>query len=273
VLDVLAYCSDPHAWTPGVRYAAELAASLGASLTGLHVSPPWPSREPRGAPPSLMAELLAHAQEDVRAATQAGPRFDAWARGLGVGATRWHVALGDPLDVLGVAGNWSDLLVIDRRIGDRDDTSDLISELLLSRQVCIAVPDNGYALTRVERVMVVYDGSSSAVRALHAALPLLRQCARVIVLEIERPVVDDAAPHPEFDPLAHLAARGIDAELQRLDAEAGSIAGAVLDASASQRIDLLVCGASGKRRLDDCRLDEVPRHLLAYSDTPILMAH
>jgi nucleotide-binding universal stress UspA family protein len=273
VLDVLAYCSNPHAWTPGVRYAAELAASLGASLTGLHVAPPWPSREPRGAPPSLMAELLAHAQEEVRAATQAGPHFDAWARGIGVGSTRWHVALGDPRDVLGVAGNWADLIVIDRRIGDRDDTSDLISELLLSHRVCIAVPDNGYALTRFERVMIIHDGSPSAIRALHAALPLLRDGVRAIVLAIDRPIAEDAAPHPDFDPLAWLVARGIDAELQRLDVEASSVAGAVLDASASQRIDLLVCGASGKRRLDDCRLDEIPRHLLAYSDAPILMAH
>ena len=46
VLDILAYCPNPHAWSPGVRYAAELAANLGASLTGLHVSAPWPSREP-----------------------------------------------------------------------------------------------------------------------------------------------------------------------------------------------------------------------------------
>jgi len=119
VLDVLAYCSEVNVWTPGVRYAAELAATFGATLTGVHVSPPWPMHEPAGAPPSLMAELVAHAQEEVGVAMHAGVRFGDWARGLGVTSTRWHVALGDPADVLGVAANWSDLVLSGRDSGTR----------------------------------------------------------------------------------------------------------------------------------------------------------
>jgi len=275
VLDVLAYCSEVNVWTPGVRYAAELAATFGATLTGVHVSPPWPMHEPAGAPPSLMAELVAHAQEEVGVAMHAGVRFGDWARGLGVTSTRWHVALGDPADVLGVAANWSDLVVIDRRIGDRDDTVDLIRDVLLAGSVCVAVPDHGYAVTRFERIVVAFDGSPPSIRALHAATPLLKRATHVVLLE---PGADDddeneGAAKPEFDPLRYLADRGIRAEIETIGCEGGSCAEAILAASSSNRADLLVSGARGKRRLGDSRLHEMSRHFLDHAGIPVLMAH
>jgi nucleotide-binding universal stress UspA family protein len=273
VLDVLAYCSDVNVWTPGVRYAAELAASLDATLTGLHVSPPWPTREPAGTPPSLMAELIAHAQEEIGAAMHAGVRFGTWARGLGVGSTRWHVALGDPADVLGVAGNWNDVIVIDRTIGDRNDTVDLIRDVLLADSVCIAVPDNGYAITRFDRIVVALDGSPSSIRALHAATPLLQRASHVVLLE-SAPDDDDgeAAAKPMFDPLRHLADRGVEAAIETVGGAPGSHAEAILEATSRNRADLLVAGARGKSRLGDSRLDETSRHLLDYAGVPMLMA-
>lgn len=273
MLDVLAYCSDIHVWTPGVRFAAELAASFDATLTGIHVSPSWPAREPTGAPPSLMAELVAHAQEEMRSAMQADGRFAAWARGLGVRSVNWHVALGDPAEVLGVAGNWNDVIVIDRRIGDRDDTTELLCEMLLSGFVCIAVPDNGYALTRFDRVAVAFDGSPACIRALHAAGPLLQRAMRVVLIETERELdTDDTAPAPRFDPKRYLTDRGVDFDVAHLNLECITRAEAILEIASKNRTDLLVAGAPGKRGLGDCRLHATASHLLNYAGTPILMA-
>ena len=272
MLDVLAYCNEVQVWTPGMRYAAELAASLGGALTGLHVAPPWPSREPQGAPPSLMAELVAHAQEEVSAAMQAGARFGTWARGLGVASTKWHVALGDPAEVLGAAANWNDLIIIDRRIGDRDDTTELICEMLLAGFVCIAVPDQGYAMTRFDRVAVAFDGSPGSIRALHAATLLLRRTTQVILLECAIGG-EDGEPKPAFDPRRHLANRGIDVEVEVAADGGDARAASILDAASRNRADILVCGAHGKRRLGDCRLHETPQHLLKYAGVPVLMAY
>lgn len=270
MLDVLTYCADVQAWSPGVRYSAELAANVGAALTGIHVSPRWPAREPRGAPPSIMAELVAHAQEEVRAAMEAGVRFGTWARSVGVASTRWHVALGDPVEVLGVAGNWNDLIVIDRKVGDRDDTTDLICELLLSGFVCIGVPDSGYALTRFDRIVVAFDGYPGSVRALHAATPLLLHAAQVILLECEVDVDADEA-RPAFDPRSYLADHGIHAELETVDCSEGALG--ILDATSRNRADMLVVGARGRQRLGDSRLREATQQLLKYAGVPILMAH
>ena len=272
VLDVLVYCNDVHVWTPGVRYAAELAAGLGATLTGIHVSPPWPTREPPGAPSSLMAELLAHTQEAVRAAMETDARFNAWAGELGVGSVRWYVALGDPAEVLAVASNWNDLTVIDRSIADRDDTTDLICEMLLSGVVCIAVPDNGYALTRFDRIAIAFDGSPACIRALHAAAPLLQHAAHIIIIEnkLEQEGCD-APPGPAFDPQRYFSDRGFQVEIDSADGR-GTRATAILEAASRNRADLIVCGASGKRHLGECRLDETPRQLLNYAGIPVLMA-
>jgi nucleotide-binding universal stress UspA family protein len=272
VLDVLAYCSDVQVWTPGVRYAAELAAGLDATLTGIHVTPPWPTREPPGAPPSLMAELLAHTQEGVRTAVEAEGRFDAWARALGVGSVKWHVALGDPAEVLGMASNWNDMTVIDRRIGDRDDTTTLICETLLAGAVCIAVPDNGYALARFDRIAVVFDGSPACIRALHAAAPLLQHAAHIIIIELAREDERDQDPGPAFDPQRYFKERGLDVDVESIARDATD-AEAILEAASRNRVDLLVSGAAGKRHFGECRLDDLPRQLLNRSGIPVLMAH
>jgi nucleotide-binding universal stress UspA family protein len=272
VIDVLAYCNDAQVWTPGVRYAAELAVGLGGTLTGMHVSPPWPTREPPGAPPSLMAELLAYEQEAVRTAMEADARFRTWARGLGVESVRWHVALGDPAEVLGVASNWNDITVIDRRIGDRDDTTDLICEMLLSGVVCIAVPDSGYSITRFDRIAVAFDGSSASIRALHAATPLLRHAARTLLLGACVEEDEGSMPAPAFDPRRYLAERGIAADAVPAE-DLGTRGEILLEAASRHRVDLLVCGAAGKRHLGECRLAEAPRHVLSYAGIPVLMAH
>jgi hypothetical protein len=57
------------------------------------------------------------------------------------------------------------------------------------------------------------------------------------------------------------------------DGLGATCAEAILEAASRNRIDLLVSGALGKRRLGDCRLDETSNHLLKYTGVPILLAH
>jgi nucleotide-binding universal stress UspA family protein len=273
VNDILAYCADARVWSPGVRYAAELAANLGALLTGLHVSPPMPAREPQDIPPSLMAEFVAYAQEEVRTAMLAGPRFDAWAREFGVRSTQWQVALGDPADVLGLAGNWNDVIVIERRLGDREDTTSLICEVLLSGFSCICVPENAYAIGRIERIVVAFDGSPASIRALHRATPLLRHATHVILLHGSWRDADGepATYRPAFDPIQHLRGHDIGAQVEEI-AESGARADeSILETASRNRADLLVIGVGGKRQRGDCHLDSVAGRLLRCASLPLFM--
>ena len=109
------------------------------------------------------------------------------------------------------------------------------------------------------------------VRALHAAIPLLAPHVEVVLLAPDAP--DGAPPHAGFDPFRHLEERGVAVSRRAVAGDRRALARATLDASTQGAIDLLVCGASGKRRLDDCRLDETARCILAGSTVPVLMAH
>jgi nucleotide-binding universal stress UspA family protein len=270
VQDILAYCADIHAWSPSARYAAELAATVDASLTGIHVSPRLPLRTPGGMPASIGAELVAYAQDEVQAAMLAAPRFAAWARQFGVQSTQWHVALGDAADVVGIAANWSDVVVFERQNIEPERSIDLISETLLSGFACIVVPEATYAIGRLERIAVVYDGSSASIRALHEAVPLLGKATHVLLLRGNWPV-EQPDGRPVFDPLRHLAKHGIAVELEDVDAGADEAADALLEAASRHRVDLVVAGAPGKSRFGDVHLDPIPRYLLQYASIPLYL--
>jgi nucleotide-binding universal stress UspA family protein len=81
----------------------------------------------------------------------------------------------------------------------------------------------------------------------------------------------DVPPGPAFDPRRYFSARGIEVDTEPADS-GGERANVILEAASRNRADLVVCGASGKRHLGECRLDETPRQLLNYAGTPILMA-
>ena len=57
--DVLTYCSDFRQWNACAGYAAELATTLGASLTGLHAGQPLPVMPAAGNVASGLAEWMA----------------------------------------------------------------------------------------------------------------------------------------------------------------------------------------------------------------------
>lgn len=273
--DILVNCDDFRIFSPAVRYAAELAATLDASLTGIHVEAPIPSRAPDAMPPSLMAEFIAYTQDEIQSAMVAGTRFAEWARDFGVPSTRWQVALGDAAAIFCVAGNWSDLLVLERGNGGVDDSIRLISEVLLSGLPCLVVPEMTYAVGRIERVAVAWNGSPASTRALHAAMPMLRRAAHVILLLGARPDPHavDVACKPVFDPRRYLRARGIDVVTESIEASADEVGDTLLTAASRNRADLLVMGAFGKKRFNEWYLGGTTRHVLQYAGVPLFMRH
>jgi nucleotide-binding universal stress UspA family protein len=275
VRDILVYCDDFRAWSPAVRYAAELAAALDASLTGLHVGTRIPLEAPQGTPPPLLAEFIAYVQDDIQAAMVAGKQFAHWTQQFGVKSTAWQVALGDAADALCVAGNWNDVLVVERGSGRIEDPLGLISEVLLSGLACLVVPEMTYAVGRLERIAVAWNGSPASTRALHCAMPLLRRAAHVVLLRAERPesVRSEVSSEPAFDPEGYLRARGIRVQTESIEATEDEAADTLLTAASRNRADLLVMGAFGKMRFHEWYLGGTTRHILQYAGLPLFMAH
>ena len=72
--DIAVHSPGYRTWHGSVRYAAQLAASMQAALTGLFVAP---RAAPAAGPARLLAERVAYAQDDLQQAMLAGRDFAA----------------------------------------------------------------------------------------------------------------------------------------------------------------------------------------------------
>jgi nucleotide-binding universal stress UspA family protein len=124
----------------------------------------------------------------------------------------------------------------------------------------------------LESIVVAWDGSRCAARALHEALPLLQQARAVRLLTVlgEKPA---AAEGIAAEALRHLHAYGVRAGVDEVDAAGRSI-GQVFDAYlAEHRADLLVMGAYAHSRLRELVLGGATEHVLRRPRTAVFLAH
>lgn len=275
MLDILVHCHEFEAFTSGPRYAAELARALDASLTGLYVAPPLPRALPAAAPPTLASEFLAFVHDEIERAEKADLSFAHHAAGFGANSVRWQVALGRLPDVLAAAGNWNDLIVIEHRDRVPRECADAISSSLLTGVPCIVVREAATPrATRWNRIAIAWNGSPEAIRAVHAALPLLQRTEQIFLLA--SPATTRQAPltcEPEFSIQAYLERHGLSAQYVPLDLSHRPPEEAILIASASAAADLLVMGAFGTTRVHADEPRGVTNYVLEQGRLPLLLHH
>lgn len=271
--DILVRIADPSDFERSARGAARLAAALRGSLTGLHtvmVAMPPPSLYD---PTAMAAEWAMCAQREVRDAQQHDAAFVAWATSMGARDAVWAVSAGHVPDLVAYAASWHDLLVV----GVEPDAADPWSapagagRIVLAADVpCLVLPPGIELQPPCGTVAIAWNGSVPAIRALHAALPLLVQASRVVVLAGHVP---EASSLRAAFPLQHwLEARVPHVEYCPLAADAQHGEG-ILDAAHECGAELLVMGAYGRSRASEWLLGGVTRHMLAHADLPVLMRH
>ena len=271
MIDILVHCHDCHSFTSGPRYAAELAAMLAGSLTGLYVAPLIPTSSPPGASQSLMREFIAFVQDEFDAAERAQSAFCAWTADFGVRKRHWQVALGRLPDVLASAANWNDLVVIEHRERVPRDCLSAIHSTALMGVPCIVVRESP-APAAWQRIAIAWNGAPEAIRAVHSALPLLCEAREVIVLAAP---MNGAVPAPSCEPdfsiEAYLRRRGIRPDFMPLDPQR-PVEEAILVGSASVAADLLVMGAFGSTR--PCPEPRGITHfLIDQAQVPLFLRH
>lgn len=275
MLDILVHCHEFDAFTSGPRYAAELAGALGASLTGLYVAPALPRAAPAAAPPSLASEFLAFVHDELDRAEQAHADFAQRAAACGASAAHWQVALGRLPEVLSAAGNWNDLIVIEHRERVPRECAAAIASSVLSGVPCIVVRESAAPQpARWRRIAIAWNGAPEAIRAVHAALPLLRRAEHVYLLTSQ--ATTRRAPltfEPELSIDSYLARHGLTAQHVPLDLSHRPPEEAILIASAGVAADLLVMGAFGTTRLHPDEPRGITHYVLEQGLLPLLLHH
>jgi nucleotide-binding universal stress UspA family protein len=123
---------------------------------------------------------------------------------------------------------------------------------------------------KLDRVMVCWDGSRPAARAVADAMPLLTRAGQVDVAIVEQAKSDEM---PGADVAEHLARHGLKVTVQRIARGDLDVKDVLLNYAADSAADLVVMGGYGHSRMREFILGGVTRGMLASMTVPTLLAH
>ena len=145
--------------------------------------------------------------------------------------------------------------------------------LLKSARPVLLAPDKPRARSW-DRYLVGWSATAEAMRAVIAALPLLRAAKQVVVATVDAmPSPSGHGQAPGRDLGAYLAARGVDVEVRNLDGLGRSVSQALVDEAAAIDADALIVGAYGHSRAREFLFGGTTRDLIAGAPLPVLLAH
>jgi nucleotide-binding universal stress UspA family protein len=272
ILTVLDLAGDQ----PAAKYALEFGRNYDAHVTGLAVSfePVVPAF---AAAPMPVDYMQAAHDQAVAAAKDAQQQFDGLARLAGVKneSRLAEILTGGPLENVLVHCRPTDLVVIGQASPDRPEPMrELLIETILfeSGVPVLLVPYIGSTAFQPKKVLVGWDGSSTATRAIHAALPVLEKAEEVTVLVIEKKS-SSSNGQPGADVANYLARHNMNVTIQVVANPQTSVADTVLNYVSDHGKDLVVMGGYGHSRMREFLFGGATREILEAMTVPVLMAH
>jgi nucleotide-binding universal stress UspA family protein len=257
------------------RLAARVAGQFDGAVDALHLPVGTAGGMAGGLAMSGEAMPLLLELDDARLEARAKESNRAYQQLLAAikGAT-FTSAKTATLDSMVAMGRCSDLVVLGRPGADPENVAPSTVDAALyecARAVMIAPPDAGSG--SFASVVVAWNGSFQAARALEYGLPLLLKANKVTLLVVGTKPDDVGAPY-----LArNLARHGIDATIDAIDpgvVSARSRGRALLTYTHDKAADLLVMGAYGRGEvLSFLGLGGATGKVISSSRVPLLMAH
>jgi nucleotide-binding universal stress UspA family protein len=257
-----------------IRYAVELAQQddghlLGVAMTGI-ARALYQNAIVDEQDPNLALHLNFLRERANRALEQFGPLVQR----LGLQDHEQRVIDDDPGAGLSLLARHADLVVMAQVLSHAG------CPVLLVPYAGLPRPASGQA-GPARRILVAWNASKEAARAVREALPLLRRAERVQIAVFDPD--SERALHgasPGGDLLQYLARQGVQADiLVRQSQRAGLLkrptgtGEALLALLAEEGCDLLVLGAYGHSRFRETLLGGVTRTVLESMTAPVLMAH
>jgi nucleotide-binding universal stress UspA family protein len=188
------------------------------------------------------------------------------------GKAEWRVSMDDPASALCLSARYADLVIAAQPEPDDVAGRSLAGELALGcGRPVLFVPYAGRFADAGKRVLVAWNASREAARAVSDALPILARADAVEVVAFEPG--GDHGEVPGGDIALYLARHGVRANAARDVAPGVDIGSRILSRAADAGADLIVMGAYGHSRLRELALGGATRTLLEAMTVPVLMAH
>jgi nucleotide-binding universal stress UspA family protein len=149
----------------------------------------------------------------------------------------------------------------------------LIEPLLFESGRPVIVVPNGYSIPiSFDHVLIAWDGSTSAARAVWDSIPLLRLAKTIEIVTVtgEKNLQEVPAANTLAPMLSYL---GKETRVTVLIFDGGTAAGLIKEHAAKIGAGLIVQGAYGRSRWSELVLGGVTREMLRDSTLPVLMSH
>jgi len=277
--DILLHLDGTEQASKRLRLAADLARRHDAHITALYVIditlPSLASGDPSGG--VILADLLDDIRRDALAdAAKIEAEFRERLRVDGISG-EWRQAEGFTAPLVALHGRYADLVIIGQKNpdGSQPAAGPLIEHALFtSGRPVLIVPYAGRYETIGRKVLIGWNASREAARAVNDALPLIAQADSVTVLAVNpRQGYGGHGDEPGADIALHLARHGIKVEVRQTAASEVSDGDILLNSAADLSADLMVIGAYGHSRFRELVLGGVTRTLLQQMTLPLFMSH
>ena len=258
-----------------VDYAISVATCFDAHLAGIALTyePYVPGSVFNGVAADIVASYRAQIEKAGKAAVA---KFEAAARRAGVSAQSHQLKteLAGIDELFAKTARRFDLSVVGQIEPSRDFPEEILPQTALfgSGRPVLVVPYIQKTGMKLDRVLVCWDGSRAAARAIGDAMPFLTRSKSTDVVTITR----NEEPRDELpgvDIAQHLARHKLKVDFKRIVAKDQDVASIILSTAADIGSDMIVMGGYGHSRLREFVLGGATRGILAAMTVPVLMSH
>jgi len=265
---------DQRGERPALPIAIDLANRLGGHLTGLTLvyDPVVPGYAVAPVPVDFM---ISARDEAIKGAKSAEAAFLAavGTGGLSAETRQVEIISAGGLDEVVHELRLADLVIVAQ---DDPDQPEPVREALIESVLfhagapLLIVPrKDAPAALSLDRVVIAWDGTITAARAVRSALPFLGAAKAVDIV-----IVDDGKELPTGQRVTgYLKRHGIAATVHTLPNPHKDVAGVLREQAEASGAGLIVMGAYGHSRLLEWILGGATRGMLRKQTVPILMAH
>lgn len=185
----------------------------------------------------------------------------------------WKMGLSDPASLLAEQSGLADLVVLSRAHGKRDDVRaplPIAGDVALhSSTACLLVPPEIKKIDVAAPIVIAWNGSAEAGRAVRYALPAIKMASEVHLLM----VAEEGRDFPDLSASQYLSHHGVKSELHQLSDDNNRIAIIVENFAAEKSASSIVMGAYGHSRMRETLFGGVTKSMIDRCEIPMIVAH
>jgi nucleotide-binding universal stress UspA family protein len=275
IKDILANLSVTKDGGPAGDYAVSAAAALQAHLTGVAFI--YDPVVPVSGTGYIPAEVIESQEADNESAAKAAIKKFLMATdraGISADPLTISASLAGAGDKFARMARRFDLAIVGQAQPETSTLEEIIGETTLfeSGRPVILVPYIQKEAFKLDNVMVCWDGSRPAARAIGDAMPLLVKAGgvEIVIVTKERGKQDEIEG---VDMGQHLARHGVKVEVHRIPGGDIDVADALLSHAADSGTDFIVMGGYGHSRFREFVLGGVTHSIFRSMTVPVLMSH